>query len=114
MEVVTQICTTAGGLLAALGGFEFIKWLVTRKTGKRKEDAEADGSEFSVLKDTTIFLQEQLRLKEERFASQTNRVRELTDENLRLIREVSMLKAEREIKLCEVRACPGREPQSGY
>lgn len=111
---MTQIVTMSAALLTAMGGFEFVKWLVTRKTSKRKEDAEADGSEFSVLKDTTIFLQEQLRLKEERFASQTQRVRELTDENLKLIREVSMLKAERDIKLCEIRACINREPQSGY
>ena len=91
-----------------------IKYLINRKTNTRKAEAEADSSEFTVLRDTVVFLQEQLQKKEERFAEQTNLVRKLTNENLELTRENSMLKAERSLKLCERRNCMNREPQSGY
>lgn len=111
---VAEIITTAGIAVGALGGFEFIKWLFSRRNGRRQEEAQADSSEFSVLRETNIFLQEQLRVKEERFAEQTTLVRRLTGENLELVREVAMLKAERGLKLCERRNCASREPQSGY
>ena len=91
-----------------------IKYLINRKTNTRKAEAEADSSEFTVLRDTVVFLQEQLQKKEERFAEQTDLVRKLTSENLELTRENAMLKAERSLKLCERRNCMNREPQSGY
>ena len=91
-----------------------IKYLINRKTNTRKAAAEADSSEFTVLRDTVVFLQEQLQKKEERFAEQTDLVRKLTSENLELTRENAMLKAERSLKLCERRNCMNREPQSGY
>lgn len=111
---VAEIITTAGVAVGALGGFEFIKWLFSRRNGRRQEEAQADSSEFSVLRETNIFLQEQLRLKEERFAEQTSQMRNLTAENLELVRKVAMLEAERALKLCERRNCMNREPQSGY
>ncbi len=101
-------------ILTALGGWEMIKYLLNRKTNARKAEAEADLNEFSVLRETVIFLQEQLQKKEERFAEQTDIVRRLTAENLELTRENAMLKAERALKLCERRNCVQREPQSGY
>lgn len=110
----TTIVTIVTTILGAIGGFEFVKWLFTRRYGKRKEEAEADGSEFAVLKETTIFLQEQLRLKEERFAEQTQMVRNLTAKELELTRRIATLEAERGLKRCEVRKCNDREPQSGY
>lgn len=109
-----EILLTAASLLTALGGWEAIKYLMNRKNNGRIADAEADGSEFHVLRDTVIFLQEQLQKKEERFAEQTNLVRKLTNENLELTRENSMLKTERSLKLCERRNCAQRQPQSGY
>lgn len=114
IEIIEKIVPLVVSMLLALGGFEFIKWAFARKTDKRVLEASADSSEFSVLKETTIFLQEQLKLKEERFAEQTQVVRKLTTDNLELTREVAMLKTERGLKLCERRNCVQREPQSGY
>ena len=109
-----EIVLTVASVLGTLGGWEMIKYLLNRKTNNRKAEAEADSSEFTVLRDTVVFLQEQLQKKEERFAEQTNLVRKLTNENLELTRENAMLKAERSLKLCERRNCMNREPQSGY
>lgn len=109
-----EVILTAASILGTLGGWEMIKYLINRKTNTRKAEAEADSSEFTVLRDTVVFLQEQLQKKEERFAEQTDLVRKLTSENLELTRENAMLKAERSLKLCERRNCMNREPQSGY
>ena len=109
-----EVILTAASILGTLGGWEMIKYLINRKTNTRKAEAEADSSEFTVLRDTVVFLQEKLQKKEERFAEQTDLVRKLTSENLELTRENAMLKAERSLKLCERRNCMNREPQSGY
>lgn len=109
-----NILALIGSIVGSLGFWELIKYLINRKTNARKAESEADASEFSVLRDTVIFLQEQLHKKEERFAAQTELVRKLTAENLELTREVTMLKTERGLKLCERRNCLTREPQSGY
>lgn len=112
--MILDAIVTIGGVVVALGGIEFIKWFTTRKQQRRKAEAEADHSELSTTKETIQFLQDQLKLKEERFAEQTQRVRKLTDENLELTRKVAMLELERSMKLCERRNCPNREPESGY
>lgn len=109
-----DILITVGSIIGTLGGWEAVKYMINRKTNARKAEAEADSSEFSVLRDTVIFLEKQLQQKEERFAEQTNLVRQLTNENLELSREIAILKTERGLKLCEKRNCKKREPQSGY
>ena len=111
---MNEILTTILTIVTTLGGWEAIKYIIHRKSNSRIAEAKADGSEFSVLRDTVVFLQEQLQKKEERFAEQTDVVRRLTAENLELTRENAMLKAERALKLCERRNCGNREPQSGY
>jgi hypothetical protein len=114
MDTLIQLGSIVGSVLLSLGGFEFVKWLVTRKQGKRVEEASADDSEFSVLRKQIEFLQEQLLKKEERFAAQTDALRDATRKELELTREVTMLKTERSLKLCERRMCAERMPQSGY
>lgn len=109
-----EIVNIVVAVLGAIGGWEALRYIINRKSNKRIEEAKADGSEFSVLKDTNIFLQQQLQYKEERFAEQTALVRKLNNENLALTADVSMLRAERALKLCERRNCASREPQSGY
>lgn len=111
---MNEILTTILTIVTTLGGWEAIKYFINRKSNSRIAEAKADGSEFTVLRDTVVFLQEQLQKKEERFAEQTDVVRRLTAENLELTRENAMLKAERALKLCERRNCGNREPQSGY
>ena len=97
-----------------MGGWEAIRYVINRKSNARIKEAEADGSEFSVLRDTILFLQQQLHDKEKRFAEQTDIVRKQTAENIELTRENAMLKTERALKICERRNCGNREPQSGY
>lgn len=111
---MNEILTTILTIVTTLGGWEAIKYFINRKSNSRIAEAKADGSEFTVLRDTVVFLQEQLQKKEERFAEQTDVVRRLTAENLELTHENAMLKAERALKLCERRNCGNREPQSGY
>ncbi len=111
---MNEILATIAAVIGTLGGWEAIKYIINRKTNARKAEADADMVEFSVLKETVTFLQEQLRDKEKRFAEQTDLVRKLTNENLELTKENATLRAERALKLCERRNCGQREPQSGY
>lgn len=111
---MNDILATALTIVTTLGGWETIRYFINRKSNARIKEAEADGSEFGVLREAMMFLQEQLRDKEKRFAEQTELVRKQNVENLQLTRENAMLKAERALKLCERRNCGNREPQSGY
>ena len=108
------IVTILGTILGSQTVTEVLRWLRHRKTENRIEETKADASEFTVLRDTIVFLEQQLKEKEERFAQQTDLVRKLNSENLNLTSENVMLKTERGLKLCERRNCGQREPQSGY
>lgn len=108
------MATILGTVLGSQTVTEILRWLRNKKTDSRIAEANADASEFNVLRDTVLFLEQQLKEKEERFAEQTNLVRKLTSENLSLTSENVMLKTERSLKLCERRGCAQREPQSGY
>lgn len=123
-----EIIITAGSVITSLGGFELVKWIVNRKSNERVAEANADSvelkndiDEFHFLKERIEFKDKQLIEKEERFMKQTEHVMSLnkqlleqTIENGKLQAEVSALRAERKMKLCEVRSCGEREPQSGY
>lgn len=111
---MNEILATILTIVTTLGGWEAVKYLINRKSNTRIKEAEADASEFTVLRDTIIFLETQLKEKEERFAQQTDLVRKLNSENLSLTSENVMLKTEKGLKLCERRNCGQREPQSGY
>lgn len=98
-----------------------LKFLATRKSVKRKEEAAAEMADVEVedaqltnLRKHVDWLQEQLAKKEERFAEQTDLVRKLQAEVLRLTKAEATLRAERKLKLCERRNCEQRVPQSGY
>lgn len=123
-NIITIICS----VLATLGGFEFVKWLFTRKSNGRIIAAQAESKEIEVISDEFHLLRERLELsdkqlleKEQRFHEQTILVRELnkqlldkTNENGILSARISSLEAERAMKLCERRGCERREPRSGY
>lgn len=127
MEIGTVI-TSVVSLLAALGGLEFLKWLWTRKSKARLAAAEADAAElkasadeYHLLKERIDNLNEQLANKEKRFDEQTQLLRQTNKELLEQIKEngllaakIAALEAERAMKLCQVRNCAKREPQSGY
>lgn len=98
-----------------------MKWLLMRKSNARIAVAEADAAEvkaevdeFHHLREMVEWMQERLKQKEERFAEQTQLVRQLQRELLESEKKVSKLETERSMKLCEVRNCCNRQPQSGY
>lgn len=125
---LTSLAETFAVAITALGGLEFLKWMFTRKSRSRLAQAEALSAEVEAKKDEFHFLKEQLEFtsqqlleKEQRFQEQTSLVRDLnrqllekTMENGTLSAEISALKAERAMKLCERRGCNTRIPQSGY
>ena len=133
------IVTSVVSLIAALGGLEFLKWLWTRKSKARMAAAEADVAELKAEKDEYYLLRERLEfmdkliidkdkqynelrdLTNKRYDEQTSHLRkvqgQLNEEiknNGLLSAEIAALKAERAMKLCQVRNCSRREPQSGY
>lgn len=125
---ISAIVTSVISLLAALGGLEFLKWLWTRKSKARLAAAEADAAElkasadeYHLLKERIDNLNEQLSNKEKRFDEQTQLLRQTNKDLLEQIKEngllaakIAALEAERAMKLCQVRNCIKREPQSGY
>ena len=124
MEWIKMILT----VVTTLGGFEGVKWLMNRKSNKAIAEASADTaeikaeeSEFTYLRGRVEFAEQQLLMKEQRFAEQTDVLRKAqndllnsTLENGKHQAEIARLKAERAMKLCERRGCQSREPQSGY
>lgn len=123
-ELITILAT----LLTSIGGWEAIKWLLNRKSNKRiaeaaaeKEELNNERDEFHFLRERLEFKDKQLMEKEQRFAEQTDLVRNLnkqlldkTIENGNLQARIASLEAERRMKLCEKRGCADRQPQSGY
>lgn len=101
-------------MITALGGWEALRYLLNRKTNHRKEEAEADNVEFNVLRETTDFLQSQLKAKEERFAEQTDLVRKQNLEILGLIKEKAKLEMDLQKYKCVIKGCAKRDPQNGY
>ena len=74
-----------------------------------------------MLKERIDNLNQQLMNKEKRFDEQTSLLRQTNKELMEEIKkngllaaEIAELKAERAMKLCKVRNCAQREPQSGY
>lgn len=98
--------------VTALGGFEFVKFLIMHKYNRRK--AEADSVEFHTLKETVDFLQAQLKLKEERFAEQTALVRKLNAEVLDISNQKATVELDLQRYRCLQKSCPNRQPQNGY
>lgn len=125
---ISTIAASFGGVLTALGGWEFVKWLLNRKSNARIAEANAENmelknevDEFHFLRERLEFKEKEMMEKEKRFVEQTELVRTLnrqlldqTIENGKLQARVSELEAERKMKLCERRGCLQREPQSGY
>ena len=111
---ITTIVTILTTVMGAIGGLEFFKWWRNRKKTDRVAEAEADGSELKTIKEVHQFLQEQIKELTVERATQTERINTLNKENLELVREVTMLKTERALKLCERRGCADRQPQSLY
>lgn len=120
MDIPT-IAASFAGVLTAVGGWEFVKWMLNRKSNSRIAEANAESMELKNEKDEFHFLRERLEYKDEALKDQTELVRMLnkqlldqTIENGKLQARISALEAERAMKLCEKRGCMQRQPQSGY
>lgn len=106
--------TALATALSAVGGWEAVKYMVNRRSHARREQAQADGEEFKVMRETVEFLQRQLKEKEERFAVQSDRMRSLQDDIFQLLKEKNAIELELVKKRCEVARCANRQPQNGY
>lgn len=125
---MTDVAPIILSILGSLGGWELVKWLLTRRANKTIAAATADQAEiqteeaeFVYLRKRIEFCEQQMAEKERRFAEQTEVLRtaqrellEMTIENGKLLAEIAALKAERAMKLCERKGCGQRQPQSGY
>jgi hypothetical protein len=123
-DFIVTFCTVVG----ALGGLEFFKWWYHRKSRTEVEKAEAESARIKADADEFRYLRERIEMqdkdalsKEQRFNDQITHIRDLNRQIVALEiekgdlkAEVSALKAERKMKLCERRGCAQREPQSGY
>lgn len=124
MELTQTLITIVG----AMGGWELVKWLLTRHANKKIAAATADQAEiqteeaeFVYLRKRIEFSEQQLSEKERRFSEQTDLLRQVQRELLDMTvakgnaeARVAALEAERSMKLCERRGCAQRQPQSGY
>ena len=88
-------------VITALGGWEFIRWMMNKRSNSRivaakaeQEEANADKEEFAVLRETIDFLQKQMYEKETRFADQTAVVRKQNEEIIALMKEKGQLQLE--------------------
>lgn len=104
-------------LIGAFGGLEALKWLLTRKSAGRLARAQAMNEESAALKareklyeDTILFLQTQLKEKEERFSHQTELLRKATAAELELTRKLGELQLRLQSCRCDKYRCPDREP----
>ena len=124
----SSILEISASMGAAIGGWEFIKYILNIRTNKRKEkseadkakaeadkaEAEANSADFSVLRETVEFLQQQLKEKEERFANQTDRLRKVQDDYFELLKADAQKDLELQRFRCVRPKCAQREPQNGY
>jgi Ulp1 family protease len=108
---------TAITVLGALGGFEFIKYLINRKTEKRKSDSEADNNDIVNIIQLTNHHDTRIKEKEEKIDSLYIRIRDYNAQVLDLTKQLNEKDLEIQlikIQKCEVRGCKERKPPSGY
>jgi hypothetical protein len=121
----TTLITTVGSVIVGFGGYETLKFLWFRKKQGRIIEAQADTDEFHILREQIEFLQQQVKDYTERYAEQTNLLRqrnqdilELSDAKnatiLQLTERISELQLDLQKYKCVVAKCPNRQPQNGY
>ena len=115
-------------IIGAIGGSSTLTWAVTfwvnRKTNARKEDASADGAEIqnlltviNTLKEEIARITSEKSKRDEKVDYLYAELRKSEEKVLDLIREKHELELrlkEAEIKKCDVRGCPNRQPPSDY
>lgn len=116
-----DILETLAVVATSLGGLELVKWAFNIGSYRRNQSAQAEMSELeaerlevTVMKENITFLQEQLNSRNEEIAEKNELLRKQNEDILKLTSDNVLLKTERSIKLCEIRGCDHRDPQSGY
>ncbi len=100
---IAEFLSSAGGIVAALGGFEFVKWLARRGTDRRVEEANA----FKVERDAWIEdykrVQDEVDALKKKVDELYDKLHRLENERLDLIHENNDLRlklAEAEKHVC--------------
>lgn len=130
-DIVTVLIggLTGGGLVKAL------EWWLTKDSKAKEAESSAELAEVKTNLEEFHYLKERIEVAENhnkqldeillgertRYHEQTLLVRKLNedllnraDEIAELKSEISELRAERAMKLCEQKGCQQRQPQSGY
>lgn len=107
---ISTLVTAIGGMVAALGGFEFIKWIFNRKSNERIAAAQAFEIEYkSIIEDYKRVQAEvdknKLQIDElnKKIDNLYQKVHELESDKLQLIQENNALKLE--LKEAEKHVC---------
>ena len=97
-------------VFGALGGIESIKYLLERRVNMRRARSQADSDEFHVLRETTEFLQQQMKMKEELSVEQNSRLRDLQHSLFEECEKRHRAEIDLAIYRCELTDCPHRLP----
>lgn len=103
MTHIAEFLSSAGGIVAALGGFEFVKWLARRGTDKRVEEANAFKVERDALIEDYKRVQDEVDALKKKVDELYEKLHSLENERLDLIHENNDLRlklAEAEKHVC--------------
>lgn len=100
---IVEFLSSAGGIVAALGGFEFIKWLARRKTDRRVEEANAFKVERDALIEDYKRVQTEVDELKKKVDELYKKLHALESERLDLIRENNELRLQ--LKEAEKHVC---------
>lgn len=103
MTHIVEFLSSAGGIVAALGGFEFIKWLARRKTDRRVEEANAFKVERDALIEDYKRVQTEVDELKKKVDELYKKLHALESERLDLIRENNELRLQ--LKEAEKHVC---------
>lgn len=114
---INTILLSAGGVLTALGGFEFIKWLFTRRSNEKIAEANAFKVQRDALMEDYSRLQHEVDVLNKKVNDLYEKLHRLENERLDLIRENNELKlalkeAEKHVCLQPDDKCLRRLPQT--
>lgn len=108
-------------LIAALGGWEAIRWGITfwtnRKTNARKEDATVDSIENENERKQIAWLEERIAQRDTKIDGLYAEMRQEQKAHLETIHkfhESELKLKEAEMKRCDIRGCANRQPPSDY
>lgn len=105
---------TALAITGAMGGVETIKYFLERRVNMRRAETQANTDDFHMLRETIEFLQAQLRLKEERFVEQTERLRDIQRQLFEETERRHRSEIDLAVTRCDVLDCPSRHPPRKY